>query len=274
MDNNPEFLRKWNRSLIFGGCLILVLFCLTAALASRIREVSVASPQAADVSQELPEFVGNWKGELIYYCQNEQCMRSYAARELTGLLVCPHCEGRLDKVSLAERTILPPDTVITRRLYQNDKNEHLTVTIVLSGNEQRSIHRPQQCLPAQGFAIERSTTLAVPLEGRLPVKLTLIRASQGMATQTRQAPSILMAYWFAGGGHETHDHFQRMGYMAWDNLVKGGRPRWAYVSVQTFANTGEKAAENRISQFVRQLYPLLKPGKLKPNIEQSTSNVQ
>jgi len=259
MDNNPEFLRKRNRSLIFGGCLLLVLFGLTALFATRIREVSVALPQAADVSQELPEIVGSWKGELIYYCQNEQCMRSFAARELNGSLVCPRCEGRLDKVSLAERTILPPDTMITRRLYQNEKNESITVTIVLAGSEQRSIHRPQQCLPAQGFAIERSTTLAVPLDGRLPLKLTLIRASQGIESQARQAPSMLMAYWFAGGGHETHDHFQRMAFMAWDNLVKGVRPRWAYVSLQTVANAGEQNAELRISQFVRQFYPMSKP---------------
>ena len=86
-----------------------------------------------------------------------------------------------------------------------------------------------------------------------------------MLLRAQKGPTpMLMAYWFAGGGHETPDHFQRMVFMAWDNLFHNVRPRWAYVSVQTIPNPGECDPENRLVAFVRQLYPLLKataPGR-------------
>ena len=259
MNDDMETIRKRRRSMALGVCLLLVLFCLTAIFAARIRTVDVASSYTADVVPDLPAKVGNWSGEHIYYCQKEQCMRSFPESELNGSLICPVCEGRLDQVSLGERNILPADTIISRRLYQDEKGGSITVTIVLSGSEQKSIHRPQQCLPAQGFAIENSSVLTVPLEGRPPLKLTMIRARSGGGAQVKPAPEMLMAYWFAGGGHETHDHFQRIAFMAWDNLIHGIRPRWAYVSLQTSVTSGEQASASRLTGFVRQLYPLLKP---------------
>lgn len=243
---------KWRRSFVLGACVVLVLFALTAGLSMSIRSVDTASSHTADVRRELPEQVGDWKGERIYYCQSELCMRSFSESELAGSDTCPECGGRLDQVSLGERNILPPDTIISRRLYQNQENESVTVTVVISGSERRSIHRPQQCLPAQGYAIERSSVLAVPLANRLPLQVMLIRAQKRSAT-------MFMVYWFAGGGHETQDHFKRMFYIAWDNLFHNVRPRWAYVSLQTVSNTGDSVAEKRLAKFVEKLYPLLKP---------------
>lgn len=258
MNTDVVLTQNRSRSLALGVGLLLVLFCLTAFLAYFIRKVDASSSLGADVRMVLPEQVLSWKGERIYYCQSEQCAKSFLANEVTVSNVCPVCEGRLDLVSLGERTILPPDTIISRRLFKNDQGESITVTIVLSGNEQRSIHRPQQCLPAQGFSIEHSSTINVPLNNRMPLKLTLIRARRAGAATANQA-EMLMAYWFAGGGHETHDHFQRMAFMAWDNLIHGIRPRWAYVSLQTSSNAGGTLAERRLIEFVSQLYPLLKP---------------
>ena len=217
----------------------------------------MATLETSDLLEALPEKVGDWRGEFVYYCQQEQCMRSFTAHELNGMHVCPVCDGPLDQVSLGERTLLPPDTVIVRRIYQNERNESITVTIVFSGRERRSIHRPQQCLPAQGYSIETSSVLSVPLDGRPPLKLTLIQARRG-DIKVAHTPRLLMAYWFAGGGHETHDHFKRMTFMAWDNLIHNVRPRWAYVSLQTSANIGEQVSERRLGSFVHQLYPLIK----------------
>jgi len=259
MNTDMESTQKRIRSLVLGVCLLMMLFGLTVVLVLFIRKVDVASSRIADVRMVLPEKILDWSGDRIYYCQNDQCMKSFLSSELNVSNICPVCGGRLDQVSLGERTILPPDTEIVRRLFRNEKGESITVTIVLSGNEQRSIHRPQQCLPAQGFAIEQSSQLTVPLNNRAPLKLTLIQARRAGVLPENQ-PRMLMAYWFAGGGHETHDHFQRLAFMAWDNLIHGIRPRWAYVSLQISSNAGEQFMEQRLVEFVRQLYPLLKPG--------------
>ncbi len=258
MNNDKESPSQQIRSLALGVCLLMVLFGLTAVAVFFIRKGDPSSSRAADVRMELPVGVSGWTGENIYYCQSEQCAKSFLSNEVNVTNICPACEGRLDQVSLGERTILPPDTAISRLLYKNEQGESITVTIVLSGTEQRSIHRPQQCLPAQGFAIEQSSQLSVHLNHRAPLKLTMIRARRSGAATASQR-QIIMAYWFAGGGHETHDHLQRMAFMAWDNLVHGIRPRWAYVSIQTSVTAGEKATENRLAGFVKELYPLLKP---------------
>jgi EpsI family protein len=244
------------RAFPFAVSLVLALFTMTALLGSRMRELGLASLQTADICQDLPDQVGDWRGERIFFCQHDQCAQSFTTSELVGSTTCPTCGGKLDAVALGERTLLPADTRIVRRIYTNSKGESVTVTVVLSGHERRSIHRPQQCLPAQGFTIEATTVMSVQLEGRSPLKLMLIKA------QKRHAPSTftlrtVMAYWFAGGGHETHDHFRRMAYMAWDNLVHGVRARWAYVSLQTMAGIDDQEAERRLGEMTRALYPLL-----------------
>lgn len=255
---NRSELSAWCREHSRQGAalVVIVLLALAAALASRIREIGVAAPASSDVRLGLPERIGDWTGDLIYYCQKERCLRAFTGRELEDVHACPVCQGPLDQVSLGERTLLPADTLISRRLYRDPQGNVMTVTVVLSGHEQRSIHRPQQCLPAQGFAIEQSERLAVPMEGRPPLVLALIRARRGSGGP--YAAGMLMAYWFAGGGHETHSHFRRLAYMAWDNIVHGVRPRWAYVSLQTADSARPGVAESRISDFARRLHPLLK----------------
>lgn len=249
-----------SRSLLLGSALILTVIGFTALLAGRIRDIDVASARTADVRGELPETVGEWTGEAILYCQREQCMSSFTESELGRARTCPRCDAPLDQVSLGERNILPPDTIISRRKYLDGRGGLMTVTIVMAGGEQRSIHRPQQCLPAQGFAIEHTSLMTVTLAGRPPLALTLIQARRGGSGGSGgPSPKMLMAYWFAGGGHETPGHFQRMAYMAWDNLIHGIRPRWAYISLQTSSSTMDGTVERQLANFVRQLYPLLKP---------------
>jgi EpsI family protein len=242
----------------WAALTVLVLFMVTGVLGYLIRDVSLASLQTADLRQELPDQVGEWQGEGVFFCQEDQCASSFTASELASATNCPSCGGRLDAVALGERTLLPVDTIISRRLYHNSKGESVTVTVVLSGAERRSIHRPQQCLPAQGFAIESSSVMLAPIEGRPPLKLMLIQARKGGGgADSAFVPRSLMAYWFAGGGHETHDHFRRIAYMAWDNVVHGVRARWAYVSLQTTSGVKDQAAERRLKELVAALYPEL-----------------
>jgi hypothetical protein len=70
--------------------------------------------------------------------------------------------GGAADLTLGERQALPPDTVILRKEYVGPGGDSTTVSVVLSGKEQKSIHRPQQCLPGQGYVIESSRTVSVP----------------------------------------------------------------------------------------------------------------
>jgi len=146
--------------------------------------------------------------------------------------VCPACGGALDEWALAERTILPADTEIAHRRYPVPGGAAIQVALVVNGREQKSIHRPEQCLPAQGFVMEESRVRHIPRPGRpdLAVRVMILRP-RGNAERT--GAGILYAYWFIGPDGETPSHYRRLAWMAWESLRDGVPARWAYVAVAT-----------------------------------------
>ena len=244
-------------SLLYGASTLIGILIITVGLSTLLQRVSVATVSSADIRPQLPSKAGDWQGRDVFYCQNEQCHRSFESDEIGVRRTCPLCGGVLDSVSLGERTLLPPDTVLVRKIYRNSGGEQVVVTIVLSGAEQKSIHRPQQCLPAQGFAIEESRGMSVSLNDGRNMKLTLLKARPGTIAKGSSAPLVLMAYWFAGGGHETPSHSERLAWMIWDNLAHGIRSRWAYVSLQSSTSGDSTSGERRIAEVARALYPLI-----------------
>ena len=240
-------------------CLAAVVgLLLLAALGSRlVRNPAVAAADEGDVTMALPEAVGDWRGEDVVYCQSDQCARPFTAGELASRSDCPVCGNKLGAMALGERNLLPGDTRLVRKLYKRG-GFAMNVTIVLSGSEQRSIHRPQHCLPAQGYVIERGGVRRVPMDGRDPLEVMFVRARKGDSDGEGGSRRKLLAYWFAGGGHEVAGHFSRLWWMAWDNLAKGVRSRWAYVSIQTDYNGPADEAQQRVSELIRLLYPLVR----------------
>ena len=63
--------------------------------------------------------------------------------------------GQAVPVSAVERAMLPPDTGYSRKTYVSvqDRTQQVFVSIVLSGRDRTSIHRPELCLVGQGWTI-------------------------------------------------------------------------------------------------------------------------
>jgi hypothetical protein len=72
-------------------------------------------------------------------------------------------------MSKAERDLLPGDTVVLKKRYVDADGHTIFVSIVMSGRERASIHRPQVCLVGQGNEIVDSDVQAVPIAGREPL---------------------------------------------------------------------------------------------------------
>jgi EpsI family protein len=236
-------------SRLRNTAILSVLLLSAWFVGARFQHIDVAPLESADVVTVLPECIGDWQGQEVFYCQNESCARSYLSGELESSRVCLRCGGPLNFVSLGEQTLLPADTVVVRKAYRKPQGGDAVVTIVISGNDQRSIHRPQQCLPAQGFDIMAIRAEPIAISGRSPLVVSLVTARKGLMR-------LDMAYWFLGGGHETHDHFRRLGWMAWDNVARGVRSRWAYISVQMPCRDGIDPSAS-LADFLRQLYPVI-----------------
>src|SRR5205814_8246077 len=69
-------------------------------------------------------------------------------------------------VTHGENDRLGPDTQFVRKLYTNARDDEIFVSIVFSGPDMStSTHRPERCLPAQGWAVVGTTMRQVPVEG-------------------------------------------------------------------------------------------------------------
>ncbi len=141
-----------------------------------------------------------------------------------------------EQVTPAELNILPKDTSYARKTYgpaDASRVDRILCSIVLSGAEKRSIHRPERCLPAQGWRIESSQTETIPLESGhlLQVTALLLDKPWRLADGTTITRRSYYLYWFVGKNITTPHQYQRILMTNWDLLVHRVNQRWAYVIV-------------------------------------------
>lgn len=172
--------------------------------------------------------------------------------------------GTTEPVSPSELAMLPGDTEFAKKTYQDLSGNSLTAQIVLSGGEKRSIHRPEICLPGQGWTIQSGEVMPVILaNGReLDVmKLTLSRQIETAPGERRTMKSYFL-YWFVGKDTSTPYHWVRLAKTNWDMVTKKVQHRWAYViasapvleGFRPGAKTDEQTLE-MLKDFVRQAVP-------------------
>ena len=125
-------------------------------------------------------------------------------------------------ISEAERTVLPADTEIDKRRYVSPDGEFL-VSVVVGGRSKRSIHRPELCLPAQGFQMASPRTVEVGgVEWHV---VTLAR---------KEASSMGFAYtFFNQDGYRTSSHLRRIFRDVWDRSMRGRIDRWVMLTVNS-----------------------------------------
>ena len=125
-------------------------------------------------------------------------------------------------ISEAERTVLPADTEIDKRRYVSPDGAFL-VSVVVGGRSKSSIHRPELCLPAQGFQMASPRTVEVGgVEWHV---VTLAR---------KEASSMGFAYtFFNQDGYRTSSHLRRIFRDVWDRSMRGRIDRWVMLTVNS-----------------------------------------
>lgn len=230
---------------------LLILTSLTLAFT-----VDVNISDEAGVKVELPDQVGDWKGDELRFCQAPACQETHLLSALKDPATCPKCGGKLDTMSKAERDLLPKDTLVLKKRYTSPGGDILFASIVMSGSERSSIHRPQLCLVGQGNEIIKSTVVPVAIAGRSELDvmvLDMLRRWRG-ADGGQKLYNSYYAYWFVGKGRETPSNLQRMIWMATDRIFHNTSHRWAYISV---SGNRDEAGEyvKGMQEFVSRMYP-------------------
>lgn len=175
-------------------------------------------------------------------------------------------------ISEAERLILPADTQFARKVYRSAVGDEIMFSIVLSGAEKRSIHRPEACLPGQGWSIRTGKVETIPLSGggELPV-MNLALERQVQLGDGRVIPvRSFYFYWFVGNQTSTPYHWRRVMLTSWDRIVKGKTHRWAYVIVAAIVTDGLKPMGRSEEETLKMLREFI--GKMAPQVMRSTLN--
>ncbi|MDB6115689.1 MAG: hypothetical protein JWQ62_2634 [Lacunisphaera sp.] len=161
-------------------------------------------------------------------------------------------EGQDAEITAVEREILPPDTGFSRRTYVSlhDFNQRVFLSIVLSGRDRTSIHRPELCLVGQGWTIRDRLehTFTWPKGGPAVVPATVLRIEREFTTVRGEQVKVpaLFVYWFVGADKVVASNTARVFYSSLDRLRHLQAHRWAYVVVQTLAPDGDAAAFARM----------------------------
>ena len=206
----------------------------------------------------LPTQLGVWHGSELRFCHNSACLKEFNLGHLVTPDKCPACGSELHTMSLVEYESLPKDTGFLKGRYTNSVHEEVFVSIVLSGRERESIHRPERCLVGQGNTIEASHVLKVPLAGQEPFGVMILETTRPL--DVRSGKHLLngyYAYWFAGHGRSTPYHWERMFWLGWDRIVHSVAHRWAYISIAGRRDADSQKYQEQITSFTAQLYPAL-----------------
>ena len=254
---------EYTQKSVFGSRLFLIAAFAVAAWAL-IYKTGVATSDEAGIVLHLPEQVGEWQGLDILFCPDRACGGQYFSSQLEDPTTCPQCGAKLGNMNWAERAMLPADTGLVRKYYSIPGNRSgIHATIVLSGDDRSSIHRPQVCMTAAGNEIAEQRIIRIPLAGRdQPLEVMVLDMAKAYTRPdgTPATYSSYFAYWFVGKGRETASHITRMLWMGYDRVFRGVSHRWAYIAMSGGRLPGSEAHLQAIADFASQLHPaLLKP---------------
>jgi len=243
----------------FTPHLILIGLMIITALALAFT-VDVALDDQPGVRVELPQTLDSgWVGDELRYSHDPENPKQYRVSELDLPNIDPETGEKLYTMSLVEYDALPHDTEFVKSLYTNEVSGQVFVSIVLSGKERSSIHRPQRCLVGQGLTITSSKKKKIPIPGRDPLKVEILETIRNYQTSEgeHEAYRGYYAYWFVGQDRETPSHYERMFWLAWDRVIHSVAHKWAYIAVSGRREEDSDAYKEELMEFVQELYPHL-----------------
>ncbi len=225
--------------------LLLLLVFLGVGFSIVFFLPTVSRTQPVGIQLELPQFVGKWYGVD-------------------------------QKITERELATLAGDTEFARKLYTDGAGNAIFVSIVLSGSDlDNSIHRPERCLPAQGWTIADSRQMKIPLASGKKLGVTRLHDVRQVPTRSNETLSIynLNYYWFVGFHHLTASHLERTMLDIQDRVLKGYNQRWAYITIAADITKGlvpfgqtEAQTDKMLQDFIREIFPAISRAPNEPAI--------
>lgn len=186
-------------------------------------------------------------------------------------------EGTKEEMSEQEVQWLPKDTTQLKMVYRDPYAPEgllgiyrsLSATLILAGSDPRSLHRPEVCMPAQGWEITQREVVPIETEGGTleVMDLHLLRYWQkenGEYYLDDKGEKISQrahyVYWLVGRDDSTPNYWEMKLRGVMNNMFKNVNDRWGYPSVMVWVDerkgeAGEVEARARIVDFISEVAP-------------------
>jgi len=149
-------------------------------------------------------------------------------------------------ITKSEVENLPIDTEYGRKLYWDDTGFGAQMSAVMMKSDRTSIHRPQVCVTGQGFRIDKTEVIEIPVA--LPTPYTLQATCLTLSKQERDPSTgqlhdwrAMYIYWFVAEHRMVPDHPEALWFVSQDLLTTGVLHPWAYVSCFSRCAPGQEA---------------------------------
>lgn len=190
-------------------------------------------------------------------------------------------------VSDKEKTVLGVGTEFARKQYitfgsfagkrqkLSSRETGIMLSVVLSGQDMNtSIHRPERCLPSQGWNIASTSEVPINIPGKGTFNATrLYNTKLTKDPKTGQLVNyrIINYYWFVGHTDITGSHFWRTFIDMKDRLLSGYNQRWAYIAlsanVRQEADSAKQAdVDLTVDEMMREFITAFMPSAVKNTV--------
>jgi hypothetical protein len=182
-------------------------------------------------------------------------------------------------VSDQELSRFPKDTTLGKRRYSITNIPPVDLTVVLMGQDRTSLHKPEFCLVGQGWTIDETEMVNIPLQRPRTYDLAAMKMISSIRVKDEAGNPMMVRgvyiYWFVADGKLTPSHDKRMWSMAKGLLRTGVLERWAYVSYFSSCLPGhEEETFNRMKEFIAASVPEFQLATGKPLGAASQTTVQ
>ena len=147
--------------------------------------------------------------------------------ELAGYATDDEKFAEQQKVSEGELTILPKDTRIVKKMYESRSGAQFLASFVVGGTSRASIHRPELCLPSQGYVMSNPRNFDVAGRPWHVIDIAKPGGSSAMEAYT----------FFNQEGFRTASHTRRIWQDVIDRSVLNRVDRWVMLTVHALGAT-------------------------------------
>ncbi|NQT82199.1 exosortase-associated EpsI family protein [bacterium] len=274
--------------------LLIVVCILAVSLIPRFLLVRVRAVMEKRPVKALPVRVGEWEAMEVFVCpecskelreavwqrtapKNPEARRFYVERDLDdGACPVHHIAVRRTRdvpVSFSVQKVLPAGTEFLEKWYRNGpadapSSRLLAVTVVISGADKRSLHRPERCMQGQGWQIALRDRLSLSLSGGAGKKLEVTRLVMRQVwltpQQEKRETEGVALYWYMSSERVTGRNLKRLLWGWWDRVFRGVDYRWSYAILFSPAPKSVAETSREMAEFATQLFPLIYEREEKP----------